>query len=133
METDKSHLELESFPYDFFSISSVFVEVFVEFKSVTHVQRKRGTTTLDFGSEKKFPRRWIERGSPIPWSPRSLDIAPLDFFLLEYVKNIVYHSPIRNTGELKSQITAVIQDFDNATLHRTWSEISYRHVAGNFV
>ncbi|KMQ81391.1 transposable element tc3 transposase, partial [Lasius niger] len=28
-----------------------------------------------------FPNRWIGRGGPIPWPPRSPDITPLDFFL----------------------------------------------------
>ncbi|GFV63003.1 hypothetical protein TNCV_3177951 [Trichonephila clavipes] len=41
----------------------------------------------------------MERGSKIPWPPRSLDTAPLDF-LLGYVKNI-YKSPICKTDELE--------------------------------
>lgn len=28
-----------------------------------------------------FPNRWIGRGGPIPWSPRSADITPPDFFV----------------------------------------------------
>ncbi|GBN34291.1 hypothetical protein AVEN_34826-1 [Araneus ventricosus] len=29
-----------------------------------------------------FPNRWIGRGGPIAWPPKSPDITPLDFFLL---------------------------------------------------
>ncbi|GBO20745.1 hypothetical protein AVEN_84297-1 [Araneus ventricosus] len=76
--------------------------------------------------DEKFPRRWIGRGGPIPCPSRSADITPLDFFLWGYVKNIIYQSPIRDTDELKSRITAAIQTIDSAMLHRTWLEISYR-------
>ncbi|GBN96612.1 hypothetical protein AVEN_41370-1 [Araneus ventricosus] len=52
--------------------------------------------------EEKLPRRWIERGGPIPWPPRSSDLTPLDFFSWGYVKNIVHQSPMCDTDELKS-------------------------------
>ena len=31
--------------------------------------------------DKTFPGRWIGRGGPIRWAPRSPDLTPLDFFL----------------------------------------------------
>ncbi|KAJ4432524.1 hypothetical protein ANN_21146 [Periplaneta americana] len=31
--------------------------------------------------ERRFPDRWIGRGGPIAWPPRSLDLNPLDFYL----------------------------------------------------
>ena len=34
-----------------------------------------------------FPNRWIGRGGPTPWPPRSPDITPLDLFLWRYVKD----------------------------------------------
>lgn len=37
-----------------------------------------------------FSNRWIGRDGPIPWTPRLPHITPLDFFLWEYVKDIVY-------------------------------------------
>ncbi|GBL91614.1 hypothetical protein AVEN_23665-1 [Araneus ventricosus] len=76
--------------------------------------------------DEKFRRRWIGRGDSISWPPRYPDITPLDFFLWEYVKNIVYQSPIRDTDELKSRITAATKSVDSEMLHRTWLEISYR-------
>ncbi|GBM03348.1 hypothetical protein AVEN_256893-1 [Araneus ventricosus] len=65
-------------------------------------------TTYNRNPPSKIPRRWIGRGGPIPWSPRSPDITPLDFFLWGYVKNIAYQSPILDTDELKSRITSAI-------------------------
>jgi hypothetical protein len=41
-----------------------------------------------------FPGHWVGRDGPIPWSPRSPDIKPLDFFLWGYVKDIVYMTPV---------------------------------------
>ncbi|GBN11579.1 hypothetical protein AVEN_178254-1 [Araneus ventricosus] len=74
----------------------------------------------------KFPRRWIGRGGPIPWPPRSPDITPLDFFVWIYMKNIVYQSPIRDTEEIKIRITAAIHTVDSEMLHITRLEISYK-------
>ena len=34
----------------------------------------------------KFLERWIARGGPATWPPRSPDINPLDFILWGYVK-----------------------------------------------
>lgn len=34
----------------------------------------------------KFEQRWIGRGGPIAWPPRSPDLTPCDFFLWGYVK-----------------------------------------------
>jgi hypothetical protein len=39
---------------------------------------------------KRLPDKCIGRGSFIAWLPRSLDLTQLDFFLLGYVKNIVW-------------------------------------------
>ena len=33
-----------------------------------------------------FPERWIGRGGPAAWPPRSPDIYSLDFFLWGYMK-----------------------------------------------
>ena len=41
---------------------------------------------------KTFPERWIGCDGSIPSPLRSSDITPLDFFLWDYVKNIVYRT-----------------------------------------
>ena len=40
----------------------------------------------------KFLERWIGRGGPAAWPPRSLDINSVDFFLWGYVKIEVFKS-----------------------------------------
>ena len=38
--------------------------------------------------DEKFPGRWISRRGPFDWSARSPDLAPCDFFLWGYLKDI---------------------------------------------
>ena len=45
--------------------------------------------------DQKFSNRWIGRGGPIFWPPRSPDITPLDFFLWGFVKDIVYRTKVK--------------------------------------
>lgn len=37
-----------------------------------------------------FPNRWIGRGGPIAWPPRSPDLSPNDFFLWGHLKSVIY-------------------------------------------
>lgn len=37
-----------------------------------------------------FGNKWIGRGGPVAWPPRSPDLTPLDFFLWGYMKSLVY-------------------------------------------
>ncbi|GFX62675.1 hypothetical protein TNCV_4868351 [Trichonephila clavipes] len=51
----------------------------VEFKFATHVHSV-GRALPHWNLEaKKYPGRRMERGNPIVWPPRSLDITLLDF------------------------------------------------------
>jgi hypothetical protein len=38
---------------------------------------------------RRFPGRWIGRGGPIVWSPRSSDLNLLDFYLWGHLKSLV--------------------------------------------
>lgn len=38
----------------------------------------------------KFGNKWIGRGGPIQWPPRSPDLTPLDFYLWGEIKRLVY-------------------------------------------
>ncbi|KOC66071.1 hypothetical protein WH47_01444, partial [Habropoda laboriosa] len=51
-----------------------------------------------------FRQRWIGRGGLVAWPPRSLDLNPLNFFLL---KGQVYSSPINHLEELRNRIQHV--------------------------
>jgi hypothetical protein len=50
----------------------------------------------------------------------------LDFFLWNYVKDIVYRTKVRDITNLKQRITDVIATTDEGRLQRTWQEIEYR-------
>ena len=73
-----------------------------------------------------FPNRWIGRDGPIPWSPRSPDITPLDFFLWGYLKDIVYKTKVWDIDDLKQRIPNAMTTIDEAMLQQTWQEIEYR-------
>jgi hypothetical protein len=73
-----------------------------------------------------FPVRWIGRGGPILWSPRSPDIMQFHFFLWEYVKDIVCRNPVTSLDKLKLTIVAAIERVTLQMLENTWSEIEYR-------
>lgn len=52
----------------------------------------------------RFANRWIGRGGPQHWPPRSPDINPLDFFFWGYLKSLVYTTPIETVDELRNRI-----------------------------
>lgn len=51
-----------------------------------------------------YEDRWIGRGGPIPWPPRSPDLTPLDFYLWSHLKEQVYDSPTEDMDHLKQKI-----------------------------
>lgn len=62
--------------------------------------------------DEKFPGRWIGRGGPVPWPPRSPDLTPLDFFLWGYIKNYVYAVPCDSRDDM---ITRINEAFASVT------------------
>ena len=73
-----------------------------------------------------MPRRWIGRGGPTAWPPRSPDLTPLDFFLWGYVKNIVYQVKINSLQHLKARIREAMATVTPNMLQATWNEVEYR-------
>lgn len=51
-----------------------------------------------------FPNKWIGRGGPVTWPPRSSDLTCLDFFLWGHIKNLVYQEISENVEDLKTKI-----------------------------
>lgn len=51
-----------------------------------------------------YPNRWIGRGGPIPWPPRSPDFNPLDYFLWGKLKDMVYSEEIQSREQLMNRI-----------------------------
>jgi hypothetical protein len=73
-----------------------------------------------------FPGRWIGRGGPIAWPPRSPDLTPLNFSLRGYVKDQVCSQRVYTPDELKAWITAAIVNVTKGMLQRIWQEVDYR-------
>lgn len=66
--------------------------------------------------DSEFPGRWIGRGGPKDWPPRSPDLSPLDFFLWGYLKRTVYASRPRNIEQLKTSIINQCRSISETTL-----------------
>lgn len=47
-----------------------------------------------------YPDKWIGRGGPIEWPPRSPDLTPCDFYLWGYIKSQVYSHEINSREQL---------------------------------
>ncbi|KAJ4426971.1 hypothetical protein ANN_26770 [Periplaneta americana] len=63
--------------------------------------------------DRRFPDRWIGRGGPIVWPPRSPDLNPLDFHLWGHLKSLVYSSPVPDLESLWNRIVACSEDMRN--------------------
>lgn len=60
-----------------------------------------------------FGDRWIGRGGPVAWPPRSPDLTPLDFFLWGHIKALVYATPIETVEDLVARILAAAEEVQN--------------------
>ncbi|KAJ4435786.1 hypothetical protein ANN_18405 [Periplaneta americana] len=77
--------------------------------------------------DRRFPDRWIGRGGPIAWPPRSPDLNPLDFYLWRHLKSLVYSSPVPDLESLRNRIVACSEDIRNTP--GVWDRVrrSMRH------
>ncbi|GFV89157.1 uncharacterized protein TNCV_4913561 [Trichonephila clavipes] len=57
-----------------------------------------------------FGDRLILRFGPVNWPPRSCDLIPLDYFLWDYVKSLVYADKPQTLDHLEDNIRRVIAD-----------------------
>ncbi|GFX43429.1 transposable element Tcb1 transposase [Trichonephila clavipes] len=55
--------------------------------------------------DRTFPNRWIGRGGPVTWPPRSPDLSPLDLFLWGAMKGLVYDTPVVSEMNLVARIS----------------------------
>lgn len=53
------------------------------------------------------PGRWIGRGGPIVWLPRSTDFSCLDFFLRGRMKSLIYECSIKTDMDLVARFAVV--------------------------
>ncbi|GFW50870.1 uncharacterized protein TNCV_3591521 [Trichonephila clavipes] len=57
-----------------------------------------------------FGDRLISRFGPVNWPPRSCDLTPLDYFLWDNVKSLVYADKPQTRDHLEDNIHRVIAD-----------------------
>lgn len=72
-----------------------------------------------------FPERWIGRGGPTAWPPRSPDLTPLDFSAWGVIKDIVYKTKVRDLVELRQQIYGAVAAITPDMLMDMWRELEY--------
>ncbi|GFV11623.1 putative LOC100569746 [Trichonephila clavipes] len=65
--------------------------------------------TIDFMKD-TFGDRLISRFGPVNWPPRSCDLTPLDYFLWDYVKSLVYADKPQTLDHLEDNFRRVIAD-----------------------
>lgn len=58
----------------------------------------------------QYPNRWIGRGAPIAWPPRSPDLSSLDYFFWGHLKSLVYETPVDSPEDLVARIIAAAGD-----------------------
>ena len=56
-----------------------------------------------------FPNRWLGRGGPVAWPPRSPDLKPLDFYLWDHMKTFVYENNVDSRTALRDRIFAAAE------------------------
>jgi hypothetical protein len=56
-----------------------------------------------------IPGRWIGTGGSIAWPPRSSDLNPLDLYLWDHLKTLMYLSPVDDVKALRNRIVSGFQ------------------------
>ncbi|GBN84190.1 hypothetical protein AVEN_229214-1 [Araneus ventricosus] len=74
----------------------------------------------------EYPGRWIGRGGPVLWPPRSPDLTPLDFFLWGHLKELVYRDIVTTQMDLVARLHAACTSVDPAMLQRVMTAIPRR-------
>jgi len=51
-----------------------------------------------------FPNCWLGRGGPVAWPPKSPDLRPLDYYLWDHMKTLVYETKVDSRAALFRRI-----------------------------
>jgi len=74
-----------------------------------------------------YNERWIARGGPVNWPPRSPDLTSPDFYLWGYLKNAVFQQQPTTRADMRDRIRQACEAIPRATLLRTVQNF-YRRV-----
>ena len=65
--------------------------------------------------------RWIGRGGPIMWPPRSPNLSVPDFWLWGQIRDSLYKAPRpKSLQDLKSRIIHLLESIDKATIQKAY-------------
>ncbi|XP_067209021.1 uncharacterized protein, partial [Linepithema humile] len=73
-----------------------------------------------------YPERWIGRGGPITWPPRSPDLNVLNFFVWGYVKSLIKNCGNGTENEVREAIIAAFNTITPDMAHRATRDIIRR-------
>ncbi|XP_015594169.1 uncharacterized protein LOC107267241 [Cephus cinctus] len=73
-----------------------------------------------------FPERWIGQGGPHHWPPRSSDLTPMNFFLWEHMKSVIYRTPVETLQELHLRIDSALRSITPEMLKNCQSSLLQR-------
>ena len=59
-----------------------------------------------------FPNRWLGRGGPVAWPPRSPDLTPPDYYLWGHM-TLVYETKVESRVALRDRIFAAAEHIRN--------------------
>jgi len=60
-----------------------------------------------------FPNRWLGRGGPVAWPPKSPGLTPLDYYLWGHMKTLVYETKVESRAALRDCIFAAAEHISN--------------------
>jgi len=60
-----------------------------------------------------FPNRWLGRGGPVAWAPKSPDLTSLDYYLWGHMKTLVYETKVASRAVLHDRIFAAVEHIRN--------------------
>ncbi|GBN88492.1 hypothetical protein AVEN_94996-1 [Araneus ventricosus] len=65
------------------------------------------SSTVRHSLNATYPTRWIGRGGPVAWPPRSPDLKPLDIFFWWDMESFVYETRVDSAEDLVARIVVV--------------------------
>ena len=71
----------------------------------------------------KFPNKWVGSGGPISWPLRYPDLSHSDYFVWNYLKEIMYQNCPNILEEFRSNITDAICGFDTSILENVYRNL----------
>jgi len=80
-----------------------------------------------------FSNRWLGRGGPLAWPPRSSDLTPLDYYLWGHMKTLVYEIKVESRAALPDRIFAAAKHIRNYPVNDASATHSLLMRAENYI